>query len=31
MDKNNLFKFYKVLHNMQMTRWDVKISIFSVT
>ena len=29
--KNNIFKFYKVLHSTQMSRWDIKISIFSVS
>ena len=29
--KNNIFKFQKVLHNTQMSRWDVKISIFSAS
>ena len=29
--KNNIFKFYKVLHNTQVSRWGVKIWIFSVS
>ena len=29
--KNKIFKFYKMLHNTQMSRWDVKISVFSVS
>ena len=29
--RKNIFKFYKVLHNTQMRRWNPKISIFGVS